>query len=111
MSLFDLIFDNKKDKSLIPLRMEAIKKIQDGIFRMKINDFNISLGNETEKNSDVIILSTATRENSNLKGFINHSLKKKDTAKNLMSIGFTKVIVVLEGEKLSIESFYLKDCI
>lgn len=95
MDLFDRIFGNKDDKTLIPLRIQAGEKFKAIINAMGINSFQIQVGDEDGNNTDKLVLITKNANNPDIQGFLQGSLTKPHTAKNLMSIGFKQILIVV----------------
>lgn len=96
MDLFDRIFSDKEDKSLIPLRVQAGENFQKIINAMGLNSFRIQVGDDSCNYSDKLFLITKISNNPDINGFVQGSLTKPHTAKNLMSIGFNQVIIIVE---------------
>lgn len=95
MALFESIFGNKEDKNLIPLRIQAGEKFQNIINAMGISSFRIEVGDDDGNNTDKLILITENANNPDIQGFLQGSLTKPHTAKNLMSIGFKQILIVV----------------
>lgn len=95
MELFDKIFNNKSDKSLIPLRFQAGEKFQKIITSIGVKSFRVQVGDDDGKYTDILFLITETPNNPDVNAFLRDSLTKAHTAKNLMSIGFKQIIVAI----------------
>ena len=95
MDLFDKIFGNKEDKTLIPLRLQAGEKFKTILTAMGINSFRIQVGDDDGNNTDKLLLITERANNPDIQGFLQGSLTKPHTAKNLMSIGFKQILIVV----------------
>lgn len=109
MDLFDRVFGNKEDKNLIPLRVQAGEKFQNIITAMGISSFHIQVGDDDGNNTDKLILITENANNPEIQGFLQGSLTKPHTAKNLMSIGFKQILIVVNDGSGSGSFLDLKD--
>lgn len=99
MDLFDRVFSNKEDSSLIPLRIQAGENFQKIINAMGLNSFRIQVGDDDGNYTDKLFLITKQSNNPDINGFVHNSLTKSHTSKNLMSIGFNQVIIIIEDGK------------
>jgi len=97
MDLFDRVFGNKEDKNLTPLRIQAGENFQKIINAMGISSFRIQVGDDDGNNTDKLILITENANNPDVQGFLQGSLTKPHTAKNLMSIGFKQILTVVNN--------------
>ena len=96
MDLFDRVFGNKEDKTLIPLRLQAGENFQKAINALGIDSFHIKVGDDDGDNTDKLFLITEKANNQDIQGFLQGSLTKPHTAKNLMSIGFKQIFIVVK---------------